>query len=212
MDRRAHIVVAVAFVAVILAPGLIQTVSEVRDGERPRALEVFLRPPTARDLHAYERDLEEAFRVLEDAGFRTEIEDPCWIGKGWRGEWFVDLIFSSGNGVAVVDDLWFEHSVKTNVLGLIVRISPVEEMLWSKAFIQERERFDGADVLHLLRARGPQLDWPRLVRRFGPHWRVLLGHLVLFGYVYPGERERLQDDCPVRPPRHRSAGRQRPAE
>jgi len=26
------------------------------------------------------------------------------------------------------------------------------------------------------------------VRRFGPHWRVLLSHLVLFGFIYPGER------------------------
>jgi hypothetical protein len=53
----------------------------------------------------------------------------------------------------------------------------------------ERERYDGADVAHLLRARGDRLDWHRLLRRFGAHWRVLLSHLVLFGFVYPGERE-----------------------
>ena len=52
----------------------------------------------------------------------------------------------------------------------------------------ERERYDGADIAHLLRARADQLAWRRLLRRFGPHWRVLLGHLVLFGFVYPGER------------------------
>ena len=52
----------------------------------------------------------------------------------------------------------------------------------------ERERYDGADVAHLLRAHGDRLDWPRLLRRFGPHWRVLLSHLVLFGFIYPGER------------------------
>ena len=71
---------------------------------------------------------------------------PHWLGKIHRGEHFMDMIFSSGNGVARVDDLWFEHAPKTNVLGVIVRLSPVEEMIWSKAFIQERERFDGADV------------------------------------------------------------------
>ena len=26
------------------------------------------------------------------------------------------------------------------------------------------------------------------MRRFGAHWRVLLSHLVLFGFIYPGER------------------------
>jgi hypothetical protein len=62
-------------------------------------------------------------------------------------------------------------------------------MIWSKAFIQERERFDGADVMHLLREVGPSLDWPRLLMRFGDHWRVLLSHLILFGFTYPDKRE-----------------------
>jgi hypothetical protein len=56
-----------------------------------------------------------------------------------------------------------------------------------KAFIQERERFDGADVLHLLGSLGPTLDWSRLLERFGQHWRVLFASIVLFGYVYPSE-------------------------
>ena len=64
---------------------------------------------------------------------------------------------------------------------------PVEEMIWSKAFLMERERFDGADVLHLMRARQKEINWPRLLSRFGEHWRVLLSHLVLFPYVYPNE-------------------------
>ena len=29
------------------------------------------------------------------------------------------------------------------------------------------------------------------MRRFGAHWRVLLAHLVLFGYIYPSERDRV---------------------
>ena len=64
-------------------------------------------------------------------------------------------------------------------------------MIWSKAFVQERERFDGADVMHLISQFGPSLDWTRLLERFGPHWRVLLGHLVMFGFVYPSQRDRI---------------------
>ena len=60
-----------------------------------------------------------------------------------------------------------------------------------KAFIQERERFDGADVAHLLRACGDRIDWPRLIDRFGANWRVLFGHLVFFGYIYPSDRDRI---------------------
>ena len=56
MARRAYIIVAAVFLAVIMAPGLIQTVSELRYGEQPAVLDIFLKPPTARNLHAYERE------------------------------------------------------------------------------------------------------------------------------------------------------------
>jgi hypothetical protein len=137
---------------------------------------------------------EDCSRVLDyfgRLGYDTELPFPHWLGKIHSGGYFMDVIFNSGNGVARVDDLWFEHAVKTNVLGLIVRISPVEEMIWSKAFIQERERFDGADVLHLLRETGPSLDWPRLLMRFGDYWRVLLSQLIMFGFVYPDKRQNI---------------------
>ena len=67
----------------------------------------------------------------------------------------------------------------------------MEDMLCRKAFIMERERYDGADIAHLLQANAEQLDWAGLLERFGPHWRVLLAHLTLFGYIYPGERHRV---------------------
>jgi hypothetical protein len=68
-----------------------------------------------------------------------------------------------------------------------VRLVPREELLWTKSFVMERERYDGADVVHLIRVCSPDLDWRRLLGRFGPHWQVLLGHLVFFGFIYPGE-------------------------
>jgi hypothetical protein len=64
-------------------------------------------------------------------------------------------------------------------------------MIWSKAFIMERERNDSADIMHLLLECAGKLDWVRLVNRFAQHWRVLLAHLCLFGFVYPSERARI---------------------
>jgi hypothetical protein len=45
--------------------------------------------------------------------------------------------------------------------------------------------------VHLLHVGGEKLDWPRLLERFGDHWRVLFSHLLLFGYVYPAEEARV---------------------
>ncbi len=145
------------------------------------------------DLFIRERDLEEALRAVENSGFRSHIEDVTWIAKGFRGEWFVDLIFSSGNGVASVDDLWFEHARAGRVMGIDVLLAPPEEMIWSKAFVLERERYDGADVNHLVRAAGEELDWDRLLFRFDRYWEVLLSHLLLFRFAYPGERSKVPD-------------------
>jgi len=85
-------------------------------------------------------------------------------------------------------DIFIKRERTTELLGFEVKLSPIEEMIWSKAFIMERERYDGADIVHLLLTRAEEVDWTRLMQRFDGHWRVLLAHLVLFGFVYPAER------------------------
>jgi hypothetical protein len=147
-----------------------------------------LRDPHDFDLFLRRRDVAPALEALAAAGYRTELTFGHWLGKAYEGDRFIDIIFGSGNGLAAVDDGWFAHARPATILGLSGALCPPEEMIWSKAFILERERFDGADINHLLRDCGRDLDWERLVGRFGPHYRVLLAHLVLFGYVYPGER------------------------
>jgi hypothetical protein len=141
------------------------------------------------DVFARECDRDTILRVLEEAGYRTEVTFPHWLAKAWILERFVDVIYRSGNGVAAVDEEWFEYAVDAELLGIPVRLCPPEEIIWSKAYVQERERFDGADIAHLIRKSGRDLDWRRLIRRFGEDWRVLLVHLVSFGFVYPGERD-----------------------
>src|SRR5713101_7721883 len=116
------------------------------------------------DVFVKQEDCPRVLETFERMGYRTEMPFPHWLGKIHEGNHFMDIIFNSGNGVARVDDLWFDHAPRTNVLGVIVRLSPVEEMIWSKAFIQERERF-------------------------GDYWRVLLSHLIMFGFVYPDKRQ-----------------------
>jgi hypothetical protein len=93
-DCRAYITVAAIFVVMIMAPGLIQNVSELRRGERPRSLDIFYQPPTARNLHGYEHSLEESspvvkqsrpwmqylqWRLLGDAGEKAVIGRDGWL-------------------------------------------------------------------------------------------------------------------------------------
>ena len=136
-------------------------------------------------------DRDSVLGAFDAAGFRTEISFPHWLAKAYGEVGFIDLIYSSGNGVACVDAEWFSHASDGVILGVPVKLCPPEEMIWSKAYVQERERFDGADIAHLIRSRGETLDWRRLLRRFGEHWRVLFSHLVTFGFIYPAERSKI---------------------
>ena len=92
-----------------------------------------------------------------------------------------------------MDNTWFENAPQVEILNMIVKLIPPEELIWSKSFIMERERYDGADIAHILRACGKNLDWQRLLNRFGSHWRLLLSHLILFGFIYPTERSQIPD-------------------
>jgi predicted nucleotidyltransferase len=143
------------------------------------------------DLFIRRQDYERAAQLMQAEGWQTEMTYPHWLAKVYAGEDFIDLIFNSGNGLTPVDDRWFEDNAWADVLGVPVRVANMEDGMLSKAFIMERERYDGADIAHLVRANAERINWKRLVERFGPHWRVLLAHLTLFGFIYPGERDRV---------------------
>jgi len=143
------------------------------------------------DLFLRRGDLDRAMDALQAAGYRTDLTFPHWLGKAWQHEDHVDLVFSSGNGLCIVDEGWFDHAVETQVIGMPVKIVPCEELVWQKAFVMERERFDGADIMHMLRTRGATLDWDRLLARFDANWPLLYTYLLFFHFVYPSEIQAL---------------------
>src|SRR4051812_33998143 len=115
------------------------------------------------DIFVQPRDCRTALMTLEAAGYSTELKFPHWLGKAFSGDNCIDVIFGSGNGVARVDDGWFAHAVEGEVFGHHVMLCPVEETIWSKAFVMERERYDGGDIAHLIRGSGREMDWQRLL-------------------------------------------------
>ena len=145
------------------------------------------------DLFIREADGARVLEVLGQAGWRTQAHAHHWLHKAWWGEYLVDLIFASGNGLTTVDDGWFQHSRGAEVLGVRCRIPPPEEIFWSKAFVLERERYDGAELNHLILTAGRSFDWARLMERFNGYWEVLLGHLMFFRFAYPADRDVVPD-------------------
>jgi hypothetical protein len=126
-----------------------------------------------------------ALSCLERIGFKTHIEDPVWLAKAWRGEYFVDLITALGNAVLIVDKSWLDRAEPYSIVDVSCPVLAAEEMIASKIFISRRERFDGADVAHLIRACGSRLDWDRLQQILTGHSELLLWSLVFFSYIYP---------------------------
>jgi hypothetical protein len=150
------------------------------------------------DLMIRPRDVERTLAVHRELGFHADYAFSHWLAKVHCGEYLIDIIFRAGNGLCEVDDGWFSNARETEIFGRKLPFAPPEEIIWQKAYIMERERFDGADVMHLFRSCGRQLDWQRLLMRFGEDWRVLLSHMVLFGFVYPNERHLIPEDV-IRP-------------
>lgn len=148
-------------------------------------IDVFLQP----------RDVRPALDALGDSGFETELRDSWWLAKAWRDEWLVDLIFGMGNRELQVDAGWIERALPVEIAGVPTRVISLEDLIVSKVFIAKRDRFDGADVAHLIRCAGGEIDWDRVLHGMGSdHRTLLLWHLVLFDYVYPIHSDHLPRD------------------
>lgn len=140
------------------------------------------------DIFCKAGDYLQILDVLKNAGFATEIPDARWIAKVSQNKYIIDLIFGTAQGIVHVDDTWFEHPYPTEILGQKILLVPPEEMIWSKAYRQDRFRFEGPDVNHLILKKGEKLDWKRLLNRMEAHWEILFAHLLNFRFTYPSER------------------------
>ena len=127
----------------------------------------------------------EALGCLEQHGFECEVADPVWLAKVHRDGYFVDLITGMSSGVIAVEDSWVVRAHPARVCGLDSRVLAPEETIASKLFVTRRERFDGADIAHIIFGSQTQLDWDRILELAGDHWELVLWALLLFRYVYP---------------------------
>lgn len=143
------------------------------------------------DVFCKPRDYPRILVGFKKLGYRIAIEDDRWIAKVFKGRVFLDVIFASSNGAIPIDERWFEHARQSTVLGIPVKVIGPTELVWSKCFIQARDRYDGSDIAHLILRASDQIDWHRLLYYMDVHWEVLLMHLLGFQWLYPSERDKI---------------------
>ena len=144
-------------------------------------LDIFLKPS----------QLKIALDALSRAGFAVEIRDPYWLAKSVKDPYLLDLIFSVASGYIAIDDKWFESADPDTIAGIKVPIMGVEELIASKTYVTRSDRFDGADIVHLVKSVEGRIDWGRLLAILNEDDVLLLWHLLLFDYVYPGHASHL---------------------
>ncbi|MBF9254538.1 nucleotidyltransferase [Pontibacter sp. 172403-2] len=126
---------------------------------------------------------------FNEQGYKTELTDPRWLAKAIIGDNFVDVIFNNPGNHCAVDDSWLERAVKGELFGVKVKYIPAEALIWSKLYVQNRERYDGGDINHIILRWGNKLDWKWIWMHMEPHWHLLLAQFLSFQFVYPSDRD-----------------------
>ena len=141
------------------------------------------------DLFLTAENSVEALRYLRKKGFKCEVCDPVWLSKAHRDEYFVDLISGMSNAVLIVEPSWIERSRSAMIVDIKTRVLAPEELLVSKLFVTRRERFDGADIAHVIYGTHGQIEWNRVLELIGEHWEMLLWAFLFFRYAYPAQTD-----------------------
>jgi len=139
------------------------------------------------DVFCKSTEFPKILKFFGEKGYRTELTDVRWLAKVFKGEYFIDIIFDTVNNICRVDETWYERSIACEFVGKQVRMIPPEELIWCKLYVQNRERFDGADINHIMLKYGQKLNWKHLLFRMDQHWHLLLAQILMFQFVYPAD-------------------------
>lgn len=145
------------------------------------------------DLFILPESRERAIKALGDRGFVDYYDrvpyDRGWIYRSIMDDVIVDLIWALPNRRTQVDSIWFEHSSWIELRGRRLGVIPIEELIWIKLYVFQRDRCDWPDIINLLYATLDELDWHHLINRVGGDLPLLAAALDIFTWLCP-ERAR----------------------
>lgn len=139
------------------------------------------------DIFCKSSEYPKILKYFASQGYKTELTDVRWLAKVFHGDYFIDIIFDTVSNICTVDDTWYERATTGYFADVPVKFIPVEELIWCKIYVQNRERNDNADINHILLKYGRNVDWNQLLFRLDTHWHLLLAQLLIFQFVYPAD-------------------------
>ncbi|MCZ7570880.1 MAG: nucleotidyltransferase family protein [Ardenticatenaceae bacterium] len=149
------------------------------------------------DLYVLPRDRDAMIEAVTRAGLDDYYDelpyDRSWIYRAHRGEVIVDVIWAMANRRAQVDEVWITRGPEVQVRDELLRVVPPEEVIWAKLYVLQRDRCDWPDVLNLVYATGPTLDWSHLLDRLAEDTLLLTGVLSVFTWLGPDRARALPE-------------------
>jgi hypothetical protein len=154
--RPANVFAALGFAAVIGAPALLQTGWELRRGERPQALALFRRAPTAKNLRLFESDLEESsltvkelrpwvqfaqFEYLADAGEKGVVGRDGWLFYRPGLQYLTERPASTAgaNADPLPAIISFRDQLAARGIALLVMIAPNKESIYPEMLVRRED-------------------------------------------------------------------------
>src|SRR5688500_10386565 len=127
--------------------------------------------------------------LLDDLGFEDYYDqkayDRGWIYRSIKGDCIVDVIWQMANRRAVVDEYWVNAGPEIECAGERLRLIPIEEMIWSKLYVLQRDRCDWPDILNLIDSNAEKIDWKRMRRRIADDFPLLAAVLRAYAWLRP---------------------------
>jgi hypothetical protein len=150
------------------------------------------------DFFVLPQHRQEIIHSITRAGFKDYFDDKpydrSWIYRAIRDEALIDVIWTLPNHRMEVDPHWFQYGSPLAVQGVNVFAIPAEELIWIKLFVLQRDRCDWPDIMDLLRAKGPDLDWKRLISRMDSDLPLLQAAVILFAWLSPNVAASLPEE------------------
>jgi hypothetical protein len=141
------------------------------------------------DIYVTPENKDRVIEILHSCGLRDYFEvqgyDRDWIYRSYSDDVIIDVIWAMANKRTSVDDVWVTSGPTVQLCGQKFPVIPAEELFWSKLYVLQRDRCDWPDLMNLLGAIGPCMDWDHLSARVAEDRGLVKGLLSVFAWVAP---------------------------